>query len=71
MPKSKSKKITILGIDPGLADTGFGVIEKHGRELKALDVGCIKTKAGVPTKANGWHGGLVCVHKPVVKTSSV
>lgn len=38
----------ILGIDPGIADTGFGVIEKSiSVELKCLDYGSIKTKAGV------------------------
>lgn len=37
----------ILGIDPGIADTGYGVIkkEKDGR-LICLDYGSIKTKAG-------------------------
>lgn len=41
----KSKKITILGIDPGLANTGFGLIEKQGNSLTVLDYGCIKTQA--------------------------
>ncbi|MFA6215735.1 MAG: crossover junction endodeoxyribonuclease RuvC [Patescibacteria group bacterium] len=36
----------ILGIDPGLADTGFGIIEKLGSKLKMIDYGSIKTKAG-------------------------
>jgi len=36
----------ILGIDPGIADTGFGVIEKtKNEELKCLDYGSIKTSA--------------------------
>jgi crossover junction endodeoxyribonuclease RuvC len=36
----------ILGIDPGIADTGFGVIEKTDRSsLKCLDYGSIKTPA--------------------------
>lgn len=47
MPTSKSK-ITILGIDPGLADTGYGVIEKTKSKLTVIDFGCIKTKAGTP-----------------------
>ncbi len=38
------KKI-ILGIDPGIADTGFGIIEVNGPELKYLDCGVIKTSA--------------------------
>jgi len=32
----------ILGIDPGTATTGFGVIES-AKTLKCLDFGCIKT----------------------------
>ena len=39
------KSQIILGIDPGLADTGFGVVEKQGSKLKMVDFGCIKTKA--------------------------
>ena len=33
----------ILGIDPGIATTGYGVIEKEGQNLKALDHGAILT----------------------------
>ncbi|HVK53924.1 MAG TPA: crossover junction endodeoxyribonuclease RuvC [Burkholderiales bacterium] len=33
----------ILGIDPGLRITGFGVIEKVGSQLRYLTSGCIKT----------------------------
>ena len=37
----------ILGIDPGIADTGWGVIEKMpGGKMKCLAYGSIKTKAG-------------------------
>jgi crossover junction endodeoxyribonuclease RuvC len=39
----------ILGIDPGIADTGFGLIEKGaGGKLACLAYGSIKTKAGLP-----------------------
>ena len=41
-----TKKTIILGIDPGLASTGFGVIEQEGGSLKCLDYGTISTKAG-------------------------
>lgn len=44
----KQKSEIILGIDPGLADTGFGIIEKTGNKLKAIDYGCIKTQASLP-----------------------
>lgn len=36
----------ILGIDPGLRVTGFGVIEKHGNQLVYVASGCIKSKDG-------------------------
>ncbi|MEN9866388.1 MAG: hypothetical protein RL748_1978 [Pseudomonadota bacterium] len=35
----------ILGIDPGLRTTGFGVIEKHGNKLSYIASGTIKTEA--------------------------
>jgi crossover junction endodeoxyribonuclease RuvC len=39
----------ILGIDPGIADTGFGLIEKiSGGKISCLAYGSIKTKAGMP-----------------------
>ena len=36
----------ILGIDPGLARVGYGVIEVAGREQRLLDCGIIRTDAG-------------------------
>jgi crossover junction endodeoxyribonuclease RuvC len=35
--------VRILGIDPGLRSTGFGVIEQHGQQLLYIASGCIKT----------------------------
>jgi len=35
----------ILGIDPGTATTGYGVIEKEASRLKMIKYGCIITKA--------------------------
>jgi len=37
----------ILGIDPGTATTGFGVLKKTGKEFKAIDYGCIETLPGL------------------------
>ena len=37
--------IRILGIDPGLRSTGFGVIDKAGNKLAYVASGCIKTDA--------------------------
>ena len=38
--------LRILGIDPGLRVTGFGVIEKSGTRLAYVASGCIKVPAG-------------------------
>jgi len=38
----------ILGIDPGTATTGYGVVKKDGSELKSVDFGCISTPAKIP-----------------------
>lgn len=35
----------ILGIDPGLATVGYGVVEKNGDVLKGIDYGYISTPA--------------------------
>lgn len=37
----------ILGIDPGIADTGFGVIKNDSGKLTCLTYGSIKTSAGL------------------------
>ncbi len=36
----------IIGIDPGYAITGYGIIEKCGNKLTPIDYGVISTKAG-------------------------
>ena len=40
--------VIVLGIDPGTADTGYGVVESSGSRLRALAQGVIKTRPGVP-----------------------
>lgn len=35
--------MVILGLDPGTATTGYGVIEKNGPKLTCVEFGCIKT----------------------------
>jgi len=40
------QSIKILGIDPGLRLTGFGVIEKVGEQLNYIASGTIKTASG-------------------------
>ena len=38
----------ILGIDPGLATVGFGVVKKENSTITLIDFGIISTPAGVP-----------------------
>ena len=38
----------ILGIDPGLANTGWGVISQCGSRLACLAYGCVSTSTDVP-----------------------
>lgn len=35
-----------LGIDPGLSEVGFGIVELRGREPHFVDCGIIRTEAG-------------------------
>jgi crossover junction endodeoxyribonuclease RuvC len=44
MPSS----VSVLGIDPGLANTGYGVVERRGMRFAALDGGVVTTRAGLP-----------------------
>lgn len=39
--------MVILGIDPGLGRTGWGVIKKEKNNISAVDYGCIETPAGL------------------------
>lgn len=39
---------TVLGVDPGLANTGWGVVEQQGSRLSCVAYGCISTPASVP-----------------------
>jgi len=50
----------ILGVDPGLRITGFGVIEKSGNSLSYLASGCIKTDANnsLPQRLKTIYAGL-------------
>lgn len=48
MAQVKSKPVRILGIDPGTAITGFGVIDYDGRETVMIDAGVIRTQAKIP-----------------------
>jgi len=59
----------ILGLDPGTASTGFGVISLVGNRLQALDFGVIETPAGGPLERRLEHiftetGELLARYRP-------
>ncbi len=47
MAGGESQAVIVLGIDPGLANTGYGVVARRDGRLVALDGGVIRTRAGV------------------------
>jgi len=40
--------VIVLGIDPGTAAMGYGVVDRSGGRLRAVDYGCITTSADAP-----------------------
>ncbi len=41
--------MVILGVDPGIATTGYGVVERRGSALHALTYGVVRTSSKDPT----------------------
>ncbi|WP_374544687.1 crossover junction endodeoxyribonuclease RuvC [Rhodoblastus sp.] len=61
--------IRILGVDPGLRHTGWGVIEAEGSRLAFVASGAIHSKTGEPLaeRLRALHEGLAAViaaHRP-------
>ena len=61
--------IRIVGLDPGLAHTGWGVIAAHGNRLVHIAHGVIHSRAddALPARLAALHAGLVAVlatHSP-------
>ena len=67
-----SQPVVVLGIDPGTAVTGYGVVRKEGRNpLTLIECGVIRTKARdeLPQRLAEIHDGvaeLIRRHKPTV-----
>jgi crossover junction endodeoxyribonuclease RuvC len=53
-------EVVVLGIDPGTANTGYGVVLARGQTLAALDGGVIATEASEP-----YEQRLVRIHARV------
>ena len=61
-------RLRILGIDPGLVVTGFGILDKTGDRLAYVASGCIRTPRGdlagrLKSILDGL-GEVICTHRP-------
>jgi len=61
----------VIGIDPGTAITGYGVVEAEGNRLQAMAYGVIRTRSDLPVAARleKIYSGLkevIAEHKPQV-----
>ncbi len=60
--------VRILGVDPGLRITGFGIIELAGQQLRYLASGCIKAADGdLPQRLKTIFDGVrevIEIHRP-------
>jgi crossover junction endodeoxyribonuclease RuvC len=54
--------MVILGIDPGTARLGYGVIKEEGKKLSLIEYGCLE-----PAKGTSKAERLVGVHNKVVE----
>jgi crossover junction endodeoxyribonuclease RuvC len=53
--------VIVLGIDPGTARTGYGVVSGSGKSLRAVDHGCFETVDDRPLGAR-----LLLIHEALV-----
>ena len=61
----------VLGIDPGTAALGYGIIERRGGGLRAIDFGCVTTSAqrSLPQRLHTIHQAvceLIELHRPTI-----
>ena len=61
----------ILGIDPGTAALGYGIVERNGRSLRAIDHGCLVTSPDLPMPErllaiHSLLDELLSLHQPAV-----
>jgi len=61
--------VIVLGIDPGTARTGYGLVERQGSALRLIDYGCLETlpTQELPRRLLEIHRAvteLIITHKP-------
>jgi len=59
----------VLGVDPGTAKLGYGIVERTGSHLRAVDFGCLETSpdTALPERLLAIHrllGDLLALHRP-------
>ncbi len=59
----------VLGIDPGTAALGYGIIERTGGRLRAIDHGCFETSPDLPLPErllaiHALVNDLIALHRP-------
>ena len=59
----------VMGIDPGAANLGFGIVRVEGSHMVALDGGVVETPAGLPIerrleRIHGALAELLAWHEP-------
>lgn len=61
----------VLGIDPGTAALGYGLVERTGADMRAVDHGCLVTSPdeGLPERLLQIHrlvADLIALHRPAL-----
>jgi crossover junction endodeoxyribonuclease RuvC len=54
--------VIVLGIDPGTAALGYGIVERRGGRLRMVDAGCLETSPELPLPER-----LLAVHRLVTE----
>jgi crossover junction endodeoxyribonuclease RuvC len=63
--------VIILGVDPGTAALGYGIVERNGGRLRAIDYGCLETSADLPMPErllaiHSLLDELMALHEPAI-----
>ena len=61
----------VLGIDPGTASVGYGLVERTGQRLRAIDYGVATTRSDLPlpqrlVAIHAFVSDLIELHKPTL-----
>jgi len=63
--------VIVLGIDPGTAALGYGIVEQTGGRLREIDHGCLTTSPDLPLgerllAIHGVVSDLIALHEPAI-----